>query len=150
MIKRKILRENFEKEPYQFWNEFIDLLAMENENELTDIQKNAQRAFWYESEIQNGGHFQYFENVKFNNYSDIIKSIKFIGATDHAIILEKAVKIYFNKRRKIINSIKKFINGSLEDEYSELDSEYGLIEPNMNYYLEEYLKNHQDEFIEIE
>jgi hypothetical protein len=150
MIKRKILMKTLEKEPYQLWNAFIDLLAMEDENILTDIQKNAQRAFLYDYEIQNGGHFQYFENMKLKDYSDIIKSIEFIGAMNHAIILKKSLKIKFNKKRNVIRAIKHFIKGLLEEEYSELDSEYGLIEPDMNFYLETYLKKYQDEFIEIE
>jgi hypothetical protein len=47
MIKRKISREKIEKESYQLRNAFIDILAMEDENNLTDIQENAQRTFYY-------------------------------------------------------------------------------------------------------
>jgi hypothetical protein len=149
MIRRKLSNKLIQKEKYQLWNSFIDLLSMESENNLTDIQKNAQRAFWYESEVQNGGHLQYFENVKFDDYSTIVQSIKEIGATEHANILEKALIIYFSKERQQIEDIENYIDEELEGEYINLDMEYGSIEPNMNYYLEKYLEKYKNEFIEI-
>jgi hypothetical protein len=80
MIRRKLTKGIIEKERFQIWNSFVDILVMEDENKLTDIQIDAQRAFLYESEVQNGGHLQYFENIKLKNYSHIIGSIRKIGA----------------------------------------------------------------------
>ncbi len=47
MIRRKLSEEIVQKDKNQIWNAFIDLIASEKEIDLTDIQKNAQRAFWY-------------------------------------------------------------------------------------------------------
>ncbi|GHT71884.1 hypothetical protein FACS1894110_25660 [Spirochaetia bacterium] len=149
MIKRKLSKEIIIKQEYEIWNAFIDILATEDEKYFTDIQKNAQRAFRYDSEIQNGGHLQYFENNRLDNYSHIIKSIEMIGAINHAKTLEKAVGRYFSKKRKVIKIIKNYVLKALEEEYADLDSEYGLLVPDMNYYLEKYLEKYQDEFIEI-
>jgi len=150
MIRRKLSKNILEKENFQLWNSFIDILAMENEKKLTDIQKNAQRAFWYESEVQNGGHVQYFENINLNNYVPIINSLKYIGANNHAEILEKAVKIYFKNGIRNIDSVDDLINASLEKKIQKLDYEYNEIKPNMNYSLKEYLNKYLEEFIEIE
>jgi len=149
MVKRKISKELVCKESYQIWNAFIELLAMEKEEDLTEIQKNAQRAFWYESEVQNGGHVQYFENTFLDDYSEIINSIEIIGAQEHAKVLKRAVEIYFKMNRTKVENIEKFISESLQKDYQNLDNEYYAIDPNMNYYFKEYLKKYQDEFIEI-
>ena len=149
MIKRKLSRKNIERENFNIWNAFIDILAMEDESKLTEIQKNAQRAFWYEAEVQNGGHVQYFENTNLNDYSPVIKSLNIIGAHDYAILLEKAVKAYFKDGTKNINNAGDFIKEALNEINLALDFEYSKINPDMNHYLKEYLNKYFDEFIEI-
>jgi hypothetical protein len=144
MIRRKLHKEIIEKHEFQIWNSFIDILAMEDENNLTDIQKHAQRAFWYESEVQNGGHGQYFENIKYENYCNIIKSIEIIGAIEHSKLLNEVVENYL----PIIDDINIDINviGKIGMDY---DFRYGSIKPDMNYYLKNYFYNNINEFIEI-
>ena len=150
MIRRKLSREVIEKQEFQIWNSFVDLLALEIEQNLSEIQKHAQRAFWYESEIQNGGHLQYFENQRKKDYSEVIDSLNYIGAEKHALLLNKASGKLFGKSRKPIKDIDEYIERAKEGEFDSFDSEYHDIQPDMNYYLNEYLKKHQEEFIEIE
>mgnify|MGYP001263600490 CR=1 FL=1 len=150
MIKRKLSKKIIAEKDFQLWNSFIDLLAMESEDDLTEIQKHAQRAFWYESEIQNGGHLQYFENFRMKDYSDIINSLKFIGANNHSIVLTKASNLFISKNRNPIKSIIGFVMKAKEGEYDNFDFEYNEISPDMNHYLSEYLKKYQDDFIKIE
>ena len=66
---------------------------------MNDVQAVAHFAFWYESEVQNGGHLQYFENM-FNRYkakedivvSATLEALKVIGAKKQAKILSQASK----------------------------------------------------------
>ena len=51
-----------EKKPYLLWNTFIGIIA-EDPSKLSDIQGLAHFAYQYDSEVQNGGHLQYFENI---------------------------------------------------------------------------------------
>lgn len=97
MIRRKLKSAEVKKNPYIVWNVFIDLLAMEDESDLSEKQRIAHDAFWYDSEIQNGGHMQYFENKFKKDYSGIIKSLNLIGAKKQAKIFEKAVKQFTKK-----------------------------------------------------
>ena len=150
MARRKISKKILEKEPYQLWNLFIDILAMEDKEKLSDIQKTAQRVFWYDSEVQNGGHVQYFANTDLEDYTPVIDSLEFMGAKSHAAMLEKAVKIYFRDGRKNLDTVKKLIEESLKDENRNLDIEYCEIKPDIHFYLKEYLNKYTDEFIETE
>ncbi len=149
MIKRQLSAAAIEKEPYIVWNAFVDLLAIEDESKLSEKQKIAQDAFWYDSEIQNGGHLQYFENKRKKDYSGVIKSLKTIGANKHAKILVNAEKEFKKKNRKIIESKEEYIQIALEGEYDKYDEEYGNLQPEMNEYLEKYLEENKNEFIEI-
>jgi len=150
MIKRKLKKIDTEKEPYLVWNEFIDLLANEDELDLSEIQKNAKRAFVYDSEIQNGGHLQYFENERLTDYSKIIKSLIEIGASEQANILEKASLQFLAKKRKPILNVLSFVKKAKEDEYSEFDNLYYNIKPDMNNYLNDYLEKYKNEFIDFD
>lgn len=62
MITRKLSRAMLSQKPYEVWNAFVDLLAMENYTDLDEVQRAAHLCFWYDSEVQNGGHLQYFAN----------------------------------------------------------------------------------------
>jgi hypothetical protein len=58
-VRRRLSRELVARQPYERWNAFIDLVATEDATRLTATQRAAQLAFWYDSEVQNGGHLQY-------------------------------------------------------------------------------------------
>jgi hypothetical protein len=62
MKTRTLTKGEVEKEPYRVWNAYVDLLAVEDHRDLVPEQRAVYLVFWYESEVQNGGHLQYFEN----------------------------------------------------------------------------------------
>jgi len=150
MINRKLSKAAVDKEPYLVWNEFVDILAMESEDDLTENQKVAQRAFWYDSEVQNGGHLQYFENQNRDDYSIIIEAIKQLGAVEQANILEKAVAQIKSKKRSPIKKIVTFVKRAREGEFDDFDSEYHEAQPSLNDLLEKYLDKNIHEFIIFE
>ena len=61
-MRRTVSRIAAEREPHLVWNAFIDPLAMEAYEDLSPVQSVAHLDFWYDAEVQNGGHDQYFEN----------------------------------------------------------------------------------------
>ncbi|MFC1953141.1 DUF4375 domain-containing protein [Chloroflexota bacterium] len=148
-------KSRVENEPYIVWNAFIDLIA-EDPDKLSDVQGVAHFAFWYDSEVQNGGHIQYFENM-FNRYKDkedilvsaTLEALKIIGVKKQAKILTKASKQYFSRKRKHLSSVEEFIELELEDEFEKFDDSYYDCSPDMNTYLEKYLQTHLMEFVRI-
>lgn len=61
-MRRRLEASAITREPHLVWNAFVDLLAMEEYSAMSDLQKRACLAFWYDAEVQNGGHHQVFEN----------------------------------------------------------------------------------------
>ena len=102
----------------------IELISNENENDLTPIQKIAQQAFIYDSELQNGGHLQYFENQFQINYSEVIKSLKITGALKQSEILQIATRQFLGKQREKIIDKQEFIEAAIDEEYKQFDDEY--------------------------
>lgn len=74
-----------------YWNAFNEHLAMSGLNDLTGIIRSAQLAYWYASEIANGGHGQYFCNKDYFNHDDVVKALKEISASRQADILVEAI-----------------------------------------------------------
>ena len=115
MKPRELEKSRVDKEPYLVWNAFVELI-IKKPNELSDVQSMAHFAFGYDSEVQNGGHLQYFENM-FNRYRDkedtlvsvTLEALKIIGAKKQAEILSQAAKQYFSTKRKHPSTIEEFV-----------------------------------------
>jgi Domain of unknown function (DUF4375) len=60
--------------------EFVDLIALTDYEDLTEIQQIAHLAFWYESEMQNGEHLQYFENRGLGQLTETLAALDKLGA----------------------------------------------------------------------
>ena len=149
-VLRAIKKEDLEGKDYLKWNAFIDLIAMESYNELTEVQKVAHLVFLYDSEIQNGGHLQYFENKGTDLANETIGALEVLGARCQALELEKALKIRISKERKGVETKEEYVSEALKGEYDENDSNYHECKPTINQCLEEYLKINLNEFIFIE
>ena len=61
-MKPTPLREDTQRDPNLIWNQFTDFLAMSDIDHLDSAQRPAYLVFWYDSEVQNGGHLQFFLN----------------------------------------------------------------------------------------
>jgi hypothetical protein len=64
----------------------------------------------YDSEVLNGGHFQYFENWGLELIPDTIRSLKEIGAKQQAQIIEQAYMVAKAHSRGDIETAEEFVN----------------------------------------
>ena len=150
MIKRTLSKEQIEKEPWQIWNSFVDLVCMEKYYDLTPIQKVASALFWYNSEVQNGGHMQYLANQGIDHLKETILAFEKIGNKDFLPILTKAFNIYGTSNLDEIEEVEDYVAVALQDHFAECDTKFHEIEPSIDKILEDYLYQYQVEFIEIE
>ena len=157
MVKPILLvRKEVDNKPYLVWNAFIQLITQSKYADLNDIQRVALFAFWYDSEVQNGGHLQYFENKgkRFRNREHLLitttlEALKILGAKEQANILSAASEKYLSQVRKHPTNIEDFCTLELEDEFGEYDQRYYKCSPDMNSFLENYLQNHLDKFVKL-
>jgi hypothetical protein len=108
---------------------------MEDLKELTPLQRIAHLVFWYESEVQNGGHGQYFENQGKAHVPDTIAALEQLGAGCQSKILKAAFQKYQQD----------------PDDFSEAeyDVAFHACHPSLQFVLEECLRKYLDEFIEL-
>src|SRR5260370_34171286 len=91
LLRRRISSAAAELDPHAVWNAFVDLLANSTLAELTDIQRHPHLVFWYESEVQNGGHLQFFENRPEELIEPTLTASRVLGAEAYLPILNDAL-----------------------------------------------------------
>ena len=149
-IRRQLTRKQVVDTPYERWNAFIDILALEKPDVLSDVQQIAQNAFCYDSEVQNGGHLQFFENERIERAEAIFRSLHAIGASCQARVLEAAISRWRRVNRESPQSVEDYVKLALEGEFSDLDAQFYDCIPTMRQFLERYLDQNETEFIEYE
>ena len=108
MATAKVTREDAEERPSCVWNAFVDFLASHGYGELSEEQRPAYLVFWYESEVQNGGHL-------------VISALGILGAPCQQQVLQEAGALFLSRRREPIRSLKECSATALQDEFGALD-----------------------------
>jgi hypothetical protein len=149
MIIRKIRHDVLKERPFELWNAFVDLVARENYANLDEVQRLAHLAFWYESEVQNGGHLQYFENRGTTLLDETLAALSALGANCQRGILEEAGRAFLANSRARIVKPDQYVATALAGEFDAFDSAFYTCEPSIHQLLERYLEQHRDRFVEI-
>jgi hypothetical protein len=149
MVIRKLSRKMLEQKPYEAWNAFVSILASENYGDLDEVQRVAHLCFWYESEVQNGGHLQYFENRGTSLIDETLAALDVLGAKCQRDALEAAVRCYHDKARDPIETVEDYVSAARDGEFAELDSKYYACNPSTQKLLADYFERNRDHFIEI-
>jgi hypothetical protein len=108
MILRSLTKQEVEAKPYKVWNAYVDLLTMEEHDRLAPEQRPAHLVFWYESEVQNGGHFQYFENRGTEHLDATVEALGLLGATCQQQILREAGEQWLSRSSTSVKTAEEF------------------------------------------
>lgn len=146
---RTVSRKEIEAWPHCIWNAYVDLLAMEQYNDLTSVQRVAHLVFQYESEVQNGGHLQFFENRGAEHLEETIDSLGLLGAACQQLVLREASESWLMLARPRIDTAEEFCKAALDGEFEAFDLRFAQCAPNLCQKLEEYLRQYQSSFVVI-
>jgi hypothetical protein len=142
MKNRSLTKQEAEAEPFRIWNALVDLLAMGDYNELSTAQRPAYLVFWYESEVQNGGHFQYFGNRGTEHLVATVDALGLLGAACQQQVLREAGELWLSRARSPVQTAQKFCDTALEGEFEFFDSNFHACSPNLQESLEAHLQSH--------
>ena len=138
--------------PADRWNAFLQLLTSATPDEFTPIQRVAYLAWWYSSEILNGGHDQYFGNNAVLDQAEVVKALKSLGAMRQSEVLGRAHAVNSRMAEEMPNDHSELIVWEKENKYTEkmadFDQEFYACEPPIEAeLLESFLIHHESEFI---
>jgi uncharacterized protein DUF4375 len=149
MKTRTVTKDEVEAYPFCVWNAYVHLLAIEASNDLAPEQRPAHLVFRYESEVQNGGHLQYFENRGTEHLAATIEALASLGGHCQQRVLGEAGVFWFSRERQRIQTVEEYCEIALEGEFDTLDSRFYACSPTLQQCLESYLKSHQSLFVTV-
>jgi hypothetical protein len=129
------------------WNAFVDLLATIEHKELSARQRLAQLVFWYEAEIQNGGHLQFFWNCGPDRGSETSESLRALGAHEHALVLKQALERWNAVARLAPADTMEYAAIAAEREFDDLDRAFHDCRPPLIDVLRRHLAENETEYI---
>jgi hypothetical protein len=142
--------------PRLIWNTFIKFISNAETTEMNDIQMAAQLPFWYDSDIQKGGHLRYFKNKgellgdKLNVLiMATMDALKIIGAEKQLEILAKAADVYFSKPIQNPIDPNEVNQTVLAGEFDKFDDDFYASFPDITELLEKYVMAHLDNFVKV-
>jgi len=142
-----VCRDDLARLPYLTWNAFVDLLASAEYDGLTRLQRPAWLAFWYDAEVQNGGHRQFFKNRGTYRIEETIEALTRVGATGQGAVLQRAAQLYEAATRAPEGASEGA--PELTDAFDALDRDYHRCSPEVHEILESYLEDHLEGFVRI-
>jgi hypothetical protein len=144
----RISKEQLAANPYAVWNQFVHLLAFGKHDQMTSVQLPAFLAFWYEQEVQNGGHYQYFQNRGTDEVDFLIVALRQLSADSLAQVAAQAKERLVSHPPERVRTPEEFVDGALEGTFDEIDAAFHKCSPTIVEALEAYLRAHESDFIE--
>jgi hypothetical protein len=146
--KRVLSRAELNKDPALAWSAFISIVGEATYEELSRVQRVAHLGYWYEAEVYNGGHLQYFRSQAGGYVAETIASLPLLGADAQATVLKDAFS-RLGARPELIDRNKN--HGELARTYpfNDIDRAFWQCKPEIDELLHRYLDKHLGDFIEF-
>ena len=113
----------------QRWNRFISDICMRDAAALSDLQRQAFICFWYDAEIQNGGHCAYFDSERYASPAETEAALRLIGGD------------------AIADNFRKSAETGASSDWEETDSAYFAFLPSLSDLLTDHVALHADEIL---
>lgn len=146
----RIRQSDMDENPPAAWNAFVHFLATTPPDQLDDTQRAAKLVFEYESEVQNGGHPQYFLNQGEKQGEATEAALRALGGQAAAAILQRAVARWDSRQQTTPFEADEMITEALREGFQDLDEAFYRLDPNLVALLENNLDADFDAFVTIE
>jgi hypothetical protein len=134
------------------WNALIDVISGASLDELTAVQRKAHLAWWYSSEVLNGGHDRYFGNNANLDHSEVIAALESSGALCQSKIPGIAEAYFIKAQGDMPKGYDEFLTWEQKYGYGlqmgEFDNQFYQCRPEIETaLLEDYLDKNESESI---
>ncbi|MBQ7131108.1 MAG: hypothetical protein IJO29_00915 [Oscillospiraceae bacterium] len=113
----------------RIWNYFIENICHKDFSTLTNLQKDAVLCFWYDAEMNSGGHSGYFDCYSDTDTEELACALKRIAGEDFA--------------DNFLNALKY----GDDDDYEKSDDSFYSFTPSLTDRLIEFIIKHKNEII---
>jgi len=131
--RHRLSREAVAAAPHIRWNAFLDIISANPSSFPIGLRRQASLAFLYESEVQNGGHDQYFANTRGEHAQETVFALRALGD---------------NCRAQILAQAHAASGGGTTEIPSRFDDEFHRCKPELIEVLSQHLQAHESLYIE--
>jgi len=125
-----------------------DMLSLSDIRDLTPIQRAAHLAYWYMSEVYNGGHEQFVSNHAELDHFEVVRALEAVGAVEQADILRDFLSAVTASPSGDQRTVMAYLEHGPGIDSSQHDSLFAKCKRTVESCLEDYLDKHENEFIE--
>jgi hypothetical protein len=147
--RKAIAETDLKRQPHLAWNAFVDVVARTPYERLDRRQRPAHLVFWYNAEVLNGGHYQYFENPTGRRAAEAVGALRHLGLPCQARILDQALASWTAGERKAPSGTQEFVDNALAGEFDSFDAAYHKCSPSTDRALEAYVAANKELFIAV-
>lgn len=115
------------------WNLFIEDVCNRERVDLSPVQKKAVLCFWYDAEVNSGGHLGYFDSYQDTDPAELAEALRCIGTEEMAQNYLDAVHMTEEE----------------SDGWEEMDSRYYEFSPTLTDLIEQYVEDHRTEMFAV-
>lgn len=112
------------------WNRFIEEICSREIASLSPVQRTAVLCFWYDAEMNSGGHSGYFDCYPNTDEAELVDALLSVGNQEIADNYQKAVSV-----------------GKLDD-WQQTDMAFGAFSPSLCSCLQEYVERYKGEIFD--
>lgn len=113
------------------WNDFIEIICTKEMETLSPVQKNAVLCFWYDAEMNNGGHSGYFDCYQNVNADELINAINIVAY------------------KEISDNFIQALYAEEDDGWCEEDDAFYEFKPSLSECIMKYVEEHRDEIFDL-
>jgi hypothetical protein len=148
-IPRQVHRSGPDAQYALTWNAMIDLCAMEPLEACSPIQRKAALLFWYQSEVNNGGHFQYFMNRPNYPHREVLALLRELGASRSAAAFNGALGRVESVLPLIAVDSESYLEREDQLDLNSFDTEWGIRgDEEVHACLSALLRENESEFVQ--
>lgn len=118
---------------------------------FTDSQRKIFALYWYDAEVKNGGHDQFFFNSTGIVWKDAYEGFKMIGAAQLADNFKKAIDMFGGEvpfdRSERQDALEELYENKDFDDFRKLDVFYYSFAEDLSELIDAYVKKHASEFV---
>ena len=144
----KVSRKAFEEFNGIRWNTMNDMMSLSDIRDLTPTQRAAHLAYWYMSEVYNGGHEQFISNHADLDHFEVVQALETVGAAEQAGILRDFLSAVTASSSGARRTVSDYLEQGPGIDSSQHDAAFAKCKRTVETCLEDFLDKHESEFIE--
>lgn len=124
------IKRNPNSGEYKLWNKFIEEICTKDLDKLNEEQKNAALCFYYDREMNIGGHVCFFDQYQKVKSKDMRNALEEVS------------------NRKFVTNFEEACTNGKEDNYEKTDAVYLRQSPCLTEYIEQYVITNKEKIFE--